>query len=115
MLSPKTLVTRCSEKLQEKKTATKRAFSSRADFIRALETDESAYGRESERTIWKNEDLDLTPPKQWSWGWYDYAAFWWSYGFSVVSCSPKVRLVSGNERCIEDCPSTCLGWREKLL
>jgi nucleobase:cation symporter-1, NCS1 family len=69
MLSPQALVSKCGEKLHERSVATKRAFSSRENFIRALETDETACGRESERTIWKNEDLDLTPPKGWTWGW----------------------------------------------
>lgn len=70
MLSAKELIGLCGDKLQEKRSATRRAFSSKENFIRALETDETAYGRESERTIWKNEDLDLSPPKAWTWGWY---------------------------------------------
>jgi NCS1 family nucleobase:cation symporter-1 len=83
MLSPIQLFHKCSKSLQEKRAAVRRAFKSRANFVRWLETDETAHGRIQERTIWKNEDLDLTPPKAWSWAWYDYAAFWWSYGFST--------------------------------
>jgi NCS1 family nucleobase:cation symporter-1 len=79
----KDLLTTVSKKFHEKKAATKRALSSRDNLIRALEVNETAYGRTEERTFWKNEDLDLTPPSQWTWGWYDFAAFWWSYGFSV--------------------------------
>ncbi|KAI9739697.1 MAG: hypothetical protein M1834_006416 [Cirrosporium novae-zelandiae] len=59
------------------------ATRSRKRFLEFLETKETAYGRTEERTIWKNEDLDLTPPKDWTWAWYDFAAFWWSYGFSI--------------------------------
>lgn len=75
MVSPTALLAKCGKKLQEKKAATQRAFSSRENFIRALETDTTAHGNGEERTIWKNEDLDLSPPKAWSWGWYDYGAF----------------------------------------
>jgi NCS1 family nucleobase:cation symporter-1 len=35
--------------------------------------DETAHGRTEERSFWKNEDLDLTPQAQWTWGWYDFA------------------------------------------
>lgn len=46
-----------------------------------LETKESAARTESgNRNVWKNEDLDLSPPCDWTWTWRDYAAFWWSYG-----------------------------------
>ncbi|KAF2679127.1 uracil permease-like protein [Lentithecium fluviatile CBS 122367] len=83
MLSPNKILSSCKETLHEKRVATGRAFSSRENFIRALEVDETAHGRNEERNFWKNEDLDLTPPSQWTWGWYDFSAFWWSYGFSV--------------------------------
>lgn len=83
MRSPTSLISTCREKLHEKHVATKRMFSSRENFVRAMEVNETATGRDEERTFWKNEDLDLTPPEQWTWGWYDFAAFWWSYGFSV--------------------------------
>ena len=68
------------QKCQTKMESIKASFQSWEAFQRAIETDETAHGRTEERTIWKNEDLDLTPPKGWTWGWYDYAAFWWSYG-----------------------------------
>lgn len=78
MLSPTSLWTTCAEKFHEKHVATKRAFSSRENLIRALEVNETAHGRTEERSFWRNEDLDLTPRSQWTWGWYDFAAFWWS-------------------------------------
>jgi nucleobase:cation symporter-1, NCS1 family len=83
MLSVREVIGKYSQRLSEKRVAAKRAFESRENFVKWLETDETAHGRTEERSIWKNEDLDLTLPKQWTWGWYDYAAFWWSYGFSV--------------------------------
>jgi hypothetical protein len=70
-------------RLRNKCEAAKKAFKSRESFVQWVETNETAHGRTEGRTIWKNEDLDLTPRKAWSWGWYDYAAFWWSYGFST--------------------------------
>lgn len=73
-----------SRKFREKHVAIKRAFSSRENFIRALEVDETAHGRTEERSFWKNEDLDLTPRAQWTWGWYDFAAFWWSQYLSII-------------------------------
>ncbi|KAJ5986045.1 hypothetical protein N7451_010410 [Penicillium sp. IBT 35674x] len=33
------------------------------------------------RNKWMNEDLDLSSSAHQTWRWYDYAAFWWSYGF----------------------------------
>lgn len=78
MLSPIVLLGSFKEKLHEKHVATKRALSSRENLVRALEVDETAHGRTEERSFWKNEDLDLTPKSQWTWGWYDFAAFWWS-------------------------------------
>ena len=94
MLSPATVISTCSEKLHEKRVATKRALSRRENFIRALEVDETAHGRTEERSFWKNEDLDLTPPSQWTWGWWDFTAFWWSYGFSVGVWSVGSSMVS---------------------
>lgn len=94
MLSPIDLFTRGRQILSQKQGAAKKAFESRDDFVRWLETDETAHGRTEERTIWKNEDLDLTPRSAWSWGWYDYAAFWWSYGFSVGVWSVGSSMVS---------------------
>jgi hypothetical protein len=83
MVHPSALLRKGSVRLRNKFQAAHRAFESRETFVRWLEIDETAHGRTEERTIWKNEDLDLTPRKAWSWGWYDYAAFWWSYGFST--------------------------------
>jgi NCS1 family nucleobase:cation symporter-1 len=83
-----------SVRLQKKYEAAKRAFESCESFVRWLETDETAHGRTEERTIWKNQDLDLTPRKAWSWGWYDYAAFWWSYGFSTGVWSAGSSMVA---------------------
>ncbi|KAF2111189.1 permease for cytosine/purines, uracil, thiamine, allantoin-domain-containing protein [Lophiotrema nucula] len=83
MRTPNELLVAAREKLTEKKSSTTHALSSKENFIRALEVNETAHGRSEERSFWKNEDLDLTPPSQWTWGWYDFAAFWWSYGFSV--------------------------------
>jgi NCS1 family nucleobase:cation symporter-1 len=71
--SAKGLLTIVIEEFREKKVATKRALSSRVSLIRALEVDETAHGRTEERSFWKNEDLDLTPRAQWTWGWYDFA------------------------------------------
>ncbi|ORY01441.1 permease for cytosine/purines, uracil, thiamine, allantoin-domain-containing protein [Clohesyomyces aquaticus] len=83
MRSPHEIVTTAREKLQQKRIVTTRALSSRENFVSAIEIDETAHGRSEERSFWKNEDLDLTPRAQWTWGWHDFAAFWWSYGFSV--------------------------------
>jgi NCS1 family nucleobase:cation symporter-1 len=94
MLSLTDLLTRGRQRLSQKHSAAKKAFESCDDFVRWLETDETAHGRTEGRTIWKNEDLDLTPRSAWSWGWYDYAAFWWSYGFSVGVWSVGSSMVS---------------------
>jgi NCS1 family nucleobase:cation symporter-1 len=67
------LLTTVIEGIREKKVATKRALSSRKSLVQALEVDETAHGRIEERSFWKNEDLDLTPRAQWTWGWYDFA------------------------------------------
>ena len=83
MRTPNEMLIVAREKLDEKKSSTRRALSSKDNFICAIEVNETAHGRSEERSFWKNEDLDLTPPSQWTWGWYDFAAFWWSYGFSV--------------------------------
>lgn len=55
-------------------------FSSPSNFVAAVETKESARGRLECRNPWSNEDLDISPKKDWTWAWWDYAAFWWSYG-----------------------------------
>ncbi|PVI04111.1 hypothetical protein DM02DRAFT_586615 [Periconia macrospinosa] len=94
MRSPTETYLHVREKLHDRRIATKQALSSGAAFINALEVDETANGRSEERSFWKNEDLDLTPPSQWTWGWYDFAAFWWSYGFSVGVWSVGSSMVS---------------------
>jgi len=53
-------------------SAVQKAFSSREAFIKAIETKESAEGRQDHRNPWKNEDLDISPPSHWTWAWYDY-------------------------------------------
>lgn len=60
------------------------ALQSRESLLKFLETKESSTRTESgHRNIWKNEDLDISPPSDWTWAWYDYAAFWWSYGMGI--------------------------------
>lgn len=76
------------ERSQSKYNSFLRAFESPQQFLKALETKETAYGHTQERTFFKNEDLDLTPRSQWTWAWYDYAAFWWSYGM-LLDRSPS--------------------------
>ncbi|KAH8663160.1 permease for cytosine/purines, uracil, thiamine, allantoin-domain-containing protein [Tricladium varicosporioides] len=56
---------------------------SKQAFLRFLETTESRMSENEERNKWSNKDLDISPPEDWTWAWWDYAAFWWSYGFSV--------------------------------
>lgn len=72
------------EKLQvraeAKADAFRAAFTSKEAFLEAIETKESAKGRLQNRNPWTNEDLDISPRKDWTWTWWDYAAFWWSYG-----------------------------------
>ncbi|KAL1306806.1 hypothetical protein AAFC00_005463 [Neodothiora populina] len=63
--------------------AIQHAFSSKDAFLSAMETKESATGQLAARNRWSNEDLDISPKKDWTWHWYDYAMFWWSYGFST--------------------------------
>lgn len=65
---------------RQRAAAIRRAFSSKEAFLEAIETKESAQGREQNRNPWTNEDLDISPQRHWTWGWWDYAAFWWSYG-----------------------------------
>lgn len=62
------------------------AFSSWQAFVKYLETNPDASGNpDAARNKWSNEDLDVSPPSHRTWGWYDYAAFWWSYGFAPGS------------------------------
>ncbi|KAJ6155840.1 hypothetical protein N7470_006406 [Penicillium chermesinum] len=64
----------------------KLAFSSRAQLVKFLETAPDASGNpDTARNKWQNKDLDISPPKDRTWAWYDYAAFWWSYGFAPGS------------------------------
>ncbi len=66
--------------IRRRANAVHNAFQSKEAFIRFLETDESARGRELERNPWNNQDLDISPPEHWTWRWWNYAAFWWAYG-----------------------------------
>ncbi|KAK6077882.1 allantoin transport [Seiridium cupressi] len=82
------------ENIRGKLAAVEAAFSSRESFLAAIETKESAQGRLANRSPWTNEDLDISPKKDWTWGWWDYAAFWWSYGFSTGVWTAGSSLVS---------------------
>lgn len=75
--------------IREREAAIKHAFSSREAFLRTIETKESADGRLTERNALTNQDLDISPQKDWTWRWYNYATFWWSYGFSTGVWSGK--------------------------
>lgn len=51
--------------------------------MKYLETAPDAGKEETTtRNNWTNEDLDVSPQSHQTWGWFDYAAFWWGYGFS---------------------------------
>ncbi|KAI1343130.1 allantoin permease [Xylariaceae sp. FL0016] len=80
--------------MNEKGSAIKAAFRGKEAFLSAMETKESAQGRLNNRNPWTNEDLDISPKKDWTWGWWDYAAFWWSYGFSTGVWTAGSSLVS---------------------
>ncbi|KAF2083791.1 uracil permease [Saccharata proteae CBS 121410] len=81
--------------LMKRKAQTfKRAFRSWDAFLAATETAESANGKLQNRNPWSNEDLDISPKKDWTWAWWDYAAFWWSYGFSTGVWTAGSSLVS---------------------
>ena len=75
------------EKVEHKMLALRHAFSSKEAFVRAIETrpDASghAHGAAGPRNPWRNEDLDVSPEAHRTWAWYDYASFWWTYGFSA--------------------------------
>jgi NCS1 family nucleobase:cation symporter-1 len=59
------------------------AFTSKEAFVKYIETKpDAAKSTGAIRNQWTNEDLDISPPSHRTWGWYDYAAFWFSYGFS---------------------------------
>lgn len=71
------------EKVQHRFQDFKHAFTSREAFVKYIETKPDATNStEGVRSQWTNEDLDISPPSHRTWGWYDYAAFWFSYGFS---------------------------------
>ncbi|RDW85553.1 hypothetical protein BP5796_03878 [Coleophoma crateriformis] len=80
--------------LSRRVNAVRAAFESKDAFIKAIETSESAVGRLEERNPYRNEDLDISPPAHWTWAWYDYAAFWWAYGFSPGVWSVGSSLIS---------------------
>lgn len=80
--------------LSQKLEAFTAAFKSKEAFISALETKRNATGREEERNRWKNEDLDLSPPADRTWGWYDFAAFWCTYGINPGTWKAGSALVS---------------------
>ncbi|KIV77675.1 hypothetical protein PV11_09459 [Exophiala sideris] len=62
------------------------AFTSKDAFVKYIETKADASGNpDAVRNKWTNEDLDTSPKQHHTWGWYDYAAFWWSYGFAPGS------------------------------
>lgn len=60
----------------KKLSAVKAACTSREAFIRAIETKADCDDNGAERNSWKNEDLAISPPKDRTWSWYSYAAFW---------------------------------------
>jgi len=61
----------------------KQALTSKRAFLSFVETKESRLGHLEHRNPWTNSDLDISPPEDWTWTWRNYAAFWWSYGFST--------------------------------
>ncbi|KAI0482709.1 permease for cytosine/purines, uracil, thiamine, allantoin-domain-containing protein [Xylariaceae sp. FL0804] len=80
--------------IREKLDGVRAALGSKQALLAAIETRESAQGRLADRNPWTNEDLDISPRKDWTWGWWDYAAFWWSYGFSTGVWTAGSSLVS---------------------
>ncbi|KEF52007.1 uncharacterized protein A1O9_11997 [Exophiala aquamarina CBS 119918] len=71
------------ERAQRDFQSFKHAFTSRKAFVKFIETKPTAGNNtEAIRNQWTNEDLDISPTNHHTWGWYDYAAFWFSYGFS---------------------------------
>ncbi|ERT02397.1 uracil transporter [Sporothrix schenckii 1099-18] len=77
-----------------KKRAFVHAFSSRQAFVKALETRTDNADGETERSRWKNEDLDVSPPAHRTWTLLDYAGFWASYGISPGTWSVGSALIS---------------------
>jgi len=70
------------------------AFESRSAFLAAIETKESRLHSLGNRNPWTNADLDISPPQDWTWTWRNYAAFWWSYGFSTGVWSVGSSLIA---------------------
>lgn len=78
----------------EKKRAVAQAFSSREAFVKAVETRTDVGDGETERTRWKNEDLDVSPPEHRTWTYFDYAGFWAAYGVSPGTWSVGSALIA---------------------
>lgn len=78
----------------EKKRAVAQAFSSREAFVKAVETRTDVGDGETERTRWKNEDLDVSPPENRTWTYFDYAGFWAAYGVSPGTWSVGSALIA---------------------
>ncbi|EMC96150.1 hypothetical protein BAUCODRAFT_464810 [Baudoinia panamericana UAMH 10762] len=71
------------------------ALSSKEAFVQAFETKASASANVDEkRNVWKNEDLDISPKADRTWRWFDYASFWWTYGFTPGTWSVGSSLVA---------------------
>lgn len=90
-------VTDMRENIQVRANAFKAGFANKDAFLAMVETKESAQNRLQNRNPWTNEDLDISPRKDWTWGWWDYAAFWWSYGeffFPLMLLEPGILLMS---------------------
>ncbi|KAL1900306.1 hypothetical protein Sste5346_002617 [Sporothrix stenoceras] len=80
--------------LSEKKQAVAQAFSSRQAFVKAIETRTDVGDGETERSRWKNEDLDVSPPEHRTWTYFDYAGFWAAYGVSPGTWSVGSALIA---------------------
>ncbi|KAI1619321.1 permease for cytosine/purines, uracil, thiamine, allantoin-domain-containing protein [Exophiala viscosa] len=82
------------DSIRSRLAAVREACRSKDAFIKAIETKESSQGRAEQRNFWKNEDLDVTPPEQQTWRWFDYASFWLSYGLIPGTWSVGSSLVA---------------------
>ncbi|CAK7229222.1 hypothetical protein SCUCBS95973_007148 [Sporothrix curviconia] len=71
----------------ERKVAFMHALSSNEAFVKAVGTRTEVGDGETERSRWKNEDLDVSPPEHRTWRWMDYAGFWAAYGISPGTCA----------------------------
>lgn len=100
-----------SQMISEWLTGFKQSLRSRKDFYKFIETKESVSSTAQQRNVWSNgmsiilcgipsslipklADLDISPREDWTWTWWDYAAFWWSYGFSVGVWSLGSSMIS---------------------